>query len=363
MEWKSSYHIDYNNESEKPIETPLPTPTESSIPSEVPLPIPTETNAVDELIEFTAPLGLDELLDENGYLTDEGLLSLETLPFDEDKFTETVRKEEKKEQLQETNKEKSGNKRNKENKGQEKAFNSEQKYESIEYSGTFNENTDIIITPTTTGVKEDIVLYEVPKETEFSYELTVEKVVPLLREDGNLFFVDLEKNLLVCTIPSPFMYDSAEEFVESYEIKVKLERTGENTYKYTLVPDRNFIEDENTVYPVTIDPFICSPVGWIADTFIAERYSNNNYYADPALKIGNSSTFNRSRGLIKLLYWPSELAGNTITQAEFCAYQDYNGSSSPSMDIHNVIDGWDQTTVRWSNQPRIDGTIISQRTV
>lgn len=235
-------------------------------------------------------------------------------------------------------------------------------YESIEYTETFSESIDIQITPTTTGLKEDIILYEIPKQTEFSYEFNVENVVPMLRQDGNLYFVDVEKGLLVAAIAAPFMFDSKEEYSESYDIKVTLEQIGENTYKYTLIPDRSFLENENTVYPVVIDPALNTWKGIIADTFTTSRYSNNNYVNDPDLKVGYGSDLQKSRGMVKFVQWPISQTGYHINYVLYCAYQNYSGSSTPIIQIAECHSDWNPSTVKWSNQPS-SFSVVSQQTV
>ena len=237
-------------------------------------------------------------------------------------------------------------------------------YESVEYTQTFNENTDIQITPIPSGVKEDIILYEIPEETEFSYEFNVENVTPVLRQDGNLYFIDLKYGYIVGAIPSPYMYDSKKEYSESYDIKVTLVQIGENTYKYTLIPNREFLEAENTVYPVIIDPsWLNGSSGCIQDTFTTSRYSGNNYANDANIKVGYSSDLYKSRGLAKISNWPISRAGYYITRGAYVAYQNYDGSSSPTIQIAQITSGdWDVNSVKWSNQPG-GYTVVSQQTV
>lgn len=237
------------------------------------------------------------------------------------------------------------------------------KNESVEYSKTFNTDASIKITPNSTGVKEDIIFNTMPNEKEFAYELTVANAVPVLRKDGNLYFIDLEKGLLVAAIASPFMYDSSLETKESYDIAVKLEKTGENTYKYTLIPDRKFLEDKTTVYPVVLDPSVNTTSSMLHDTFISSLYSGNNYYNDPSLKIGFCPTYSVSRGLIKINQFPSEVlpgSGYAVTNVQYCAYQDYAGTSNVRMDVHNISTYWDVTTVKYSNKPTLGSLINSQ---
>lgn len=250
---------------------------------------------------------------------------------------------------------------------EDETLNSSKKYETLKFSNTFNEDTDIKVIPSSKGVKENIILNEIPNETEFSYELTVENVTPRLREDGNLYFVDEENGILVAMISLPFMYDSAFEQNESFEIKVLLTKTGDDTYKYTMIPDRSFLEDKNTVYPVIIDPSVETLTsGSISDTFVASKstYANTNFNGNTHLRLGYGPTYSISRGLVKVNTMPTELQGKNIISAKYHAYQDYEGDSSPTMEVHKITSNWTPATVTWnSGRPAFSSTITDDTLV
>ena len=429
-----------------PIESPVtevPEPTESPLPTEAPSESPAppeETGSLDEIVEqynYT----IESLMDENGFLSDEGLLSLSPLPYDEEKYIDVeenkdgtktlklyndpIKFENEKGEYQlidnsivatdltiakthseheYTNKASDVEVLMADNLDQSSAIemnvgnysigfkpldiltdrdkssaelsfispdgiaakdevlDSDSNYSTIEYPEVFSKGIDLQITPTSTGVKEDIILNKLPEQKEFSYEFTAENVVPLLREDGNLYFADLKNGILVASVAAPVMYDSAEESAESYNIAVTLEVTGENTYKYTMIPDRVFLEDENRIYPVIIDPSINSTTSQIADSFITSRYTGNNYVNDVNLKIGYGDDLKISRGLIKINQFPSILAGNAITNVKYYAYQNYSGSSTPTIQVALITSSWDPATVKWSNKPTL-GSVYAQKTV
>ena len=425
--------------TETPDPSETPQPTEEPEPSESPAPPEETDNTAD--IEARYNKSIESLLDENGFLSDEGLLSLSPLPYDEEKYIDVEENEDGTKTLKLYNdpikfendkgeyelidnsivatdsvsaREASGHEytneasdievlmadnldqsnaiemnigdysigfkpldilteKDKSSAGlsfispdgitvKEEALDSDSEYSTIEYPEVFSKGIDLQITPTSTGVKEDIILNELPEQTEFSYEFTVDNVIPLLREDGNLYFADLENGILVAAVAAPVMYDSAEECAESYDIAVALEVTGENTYKYTMIPDRKFLEDESRVYPVIIDPSVNSTTSQIADSFITSRYSGNNYVNDVNLKIGYGSDLKISRGLIKINQFPSILAGNSITNVKYYAYQNYSGSSTPTIQVARITSSWDPATVKWSNMPSL-GSVYAQTDV
>jgi hypothetical protein len=396
-----------------------------------------ETDA-SEKSQYT-PISLESLIDEEGFLTDEGLLSLQCLPYDEEKYTEIIDNGDGTQTLRLYTepvkyKNDAGEYEYIDNSVIEASTGStsEQSFEtansdvevrmsdnlnqadairlsigdydigfqpldiltengessagvsfveaqtgaaedtidaveecgSVVYSKTFDENTDIVITPTSTGLKEEIVLYEIPTETQYSYDFTVDGVVPILRRDGNLYFVDLEKGLQVAAIPTPNMCDSTPES-GPVDIPVTLEKTGENEYRYTLFPDRAFLE--NAVYPVTIDPTISSTqAGGIYDTYVQSNTSTN-YCNGAKIIVGRSTAGTKFRGLIKITpgalgNLQATMAGCTLTQVLYHAYNQYGGASYPLVEVRQIPADWVYNTVRWSNQPAL-GNIVTSQTV
>ena len=237
------------------------------------------------------------------------------------------------------------------------------KYSSIKYLKTFDSNIDIEVTPKSDGFKESIILQKIPEVTEFEYKIYVKNVVPKLREDGNIYFIDEEKNLLVGQIPAPVMYDSSEEETFSYNIKVELEKISEDKYLYRIIPDVGFLNDKSRVYPIVIDPSYAYTRDYISDTFVTSEYPNNNYTADDHLKIGNSSSLGISRGFFKVFNLMEIVGGNAkILQATFKAYQDYDGSSSPSIGLYDS-EYFNNNTVTWNTKPTIASSPTATLTV
>ena len=396
--------------------------------------------AEDANDKSTRAIPLESLLDENGYLTDDGLLRLETLPYNGEKYTEdedngdgTHTMKMYAEPIKYTNEKgelefidnnivagqinENGNQiyknaasdievlisedlsqsnaiqfnyedysiaftplnilqkegRSNANHGflsadgkaeKDDVYDSGKKYGAIEFSNTFNENTDIKITPMSTGLKEDIILYDIPENTEFSYELTIKKLTPLLRENGDIYFADLEKGLLVAAIANPIMNDSSEEPESCLDIKVELKKTGDSTYRYTLIPDREYLE--KAVYPVYIDPTINTQSGGILDTWVQSNRSYG-YPTSTKMIVGRSSSGTRFRALVQITssgmdYIRSQLSGKTITQVNYKAYESYSGASSPVIEVHKITESW-SSSAYWANQPDFDTAAYTSQTV
>lgn len=81
--------------------------------------------------------------------------------------------------------------------------------------------------------------------------------------------VHTETGELTYSIPAPFMYDANQESTDKVELKLDVKSDTEAILTYT--PDATWLNDENRVYPVIIDPPVVtdkSDVNKIIDTSI-----------------------------------------------------------------------------------------------
>lgn len=233
-------------------------------------------------------------------------------------------------------------------------------YNAVKYENVFSKESDIVMQSVSEGVKEEIILNTIPEQEEFSFEFTVSGLTPVLRADNNLFFIDKQQTI-AAVVPAPVMWDSAVEQRESYDIEVSVKKVSDTQFIYTLKPDRQWLEDENIVYPVTIDPSIKFQRDTAYETFITSKYRNNNYYADSHVKVGNSNDLGISRGLFGYIDFRKTIGDNKkITKATFTAYQDYTGASSPTIGLYMVTSYYHNEQVTWENQPTYSSVMASK---
>lgn len=124
-------------------------------------------------------------------------------------------------------------------------------------------DVDVIYDLRSRALKESLVLNRLPEQTGFSFQIDSGTLTARLQEDGSVQFLDGETP--VYHIAIPYMWDAAGAFTE--DIAVELEET-EDGYLYTITPSREWLEDEERVYPVTVDPTIKAECNWntIKDT-------------------------------------------------------------------------------------------------
>ena len=122
---------------------------------------------------------------------------------------------------------------------------------SVKYSDILK-SVDIVYSVDSSKVKEKIVLKdkEVPESYTFSYK--VNNLDYTITDDGNIeLYNKKSRSEAVFIIEKSYMYDSNKAYSE--DIKMDIEETN-NGFEITLTPDKNWINSEERVYPIIIDP-------------------------------------------------------------------------------------------------------------
>ena len=168
---------------------------------------------------------------------------------------------------------------------------------SIEYNEVLS-NISIEYSAEPEHVKENIILQNkeaINNELKFVYDVgTLE--MKLLETKDIIVYDKIEENIKF-TIEAPFMYDNKLEF--SSDIDIKLEKQ-EGKYIITLIPDKKWLEAEERIYPITIDPSIITSRYYddIKDTFIYSSQGSDPKGNAHIIRAGNNSGV-PTRSLVK----------------------------------------------------------------
>jgi len=120
----------------------------------------------------------------------------------------------------------------------------------IIYGDVCGKNVDIEYHVCFSGVKDNIILNEKPSTNEFCFTI---KTNGLVIDDNGVFY-DNKKPVFVMS--ELIIFDSNNK-VGGGNIAIYEEKYAD-TYKYIITVDDSFLNDENTVYPITVDPYIGS---------------------------------------------------------------------------------------------------------
>ena len=115
------------------------------------------------------------------------------------------------------------------------------------------------------SLKESLILKKLTGRKSYSFKIEAEGLRAEVQADSSVHFYAEGTEEPAFIIASPYMFDAAGEYSSAVAVEVK--KTG-NHYRYTLTPDRAWLEDSARVWPVTVDPTINIPADYltISDT-------------------------------------------------------------------------------------------------
>ncbi len=199
-------------------------------------------------------------------------------------------------------------------------------------------------------VKETIVLQNA-NYSELSFELDTN--LSLTEENGEIISKDINGNIIF-RIEKPFMIDSND--IRNDDIHYSL-KSFDDGYILTLILDDEWLNSEERVFPVYVDPTITNNSQSISlyDTYIYPGDTNDTRSNKPYLKAGVekvNGVDRINRTLIKFDL-PEIGTGSEIIYAElaFIGYPSTINSSnvnSKLVTVHKVTKDWNEDTANWN---------------
>ena len=349
--------------------TPIPTDTPTPIPTDTPEPTPTESPVPDPTEVVSVTETPTENTDESDNNTGRSLLDF----FISSAAAEEIRPEEEKTRPTVITGQKIGGSRGVQKRMLKSAAPVSSGFSAALYSGLFDEATDVRLSVTTTGVKEDILVSRYTGNHVYSYKLNTEdltaslsgSVVNLIDSDGNC----------LARIDAPNMTDAAGNY--STDIAVTLTGNG-GSYTLTYAPNDEWMK--SAVYPVTIDPtgqYYNNLASHIGDAYVTSSNPNKHYkhYERNDQYNRNLESTNLYAGTINgesiayvmpsLRQLPNELNSQSfptegtellIKNVTWSVYVDKHEGSG-HFRISLVTGEWETSTVTYNNRPTLSSDI------
>ena len=238
---------------------------------------------------------------------------------------------------------------------------------SVIYPDYFGSGMSLMYTPSLDGLKEDIVLSRYTGITTFVFRLFTDGLRPY--QENNRYYLALsEAAEMRIDMGEVVAFDARGRFSVG-AMNVTTVAEGQE-YLLTLSVDAEFLTDETTTYPVSIDPTLTVSdnthgAGAIEDITIYSGTPNANcdwsylhcgYYSS-TYKVAR--TMFRLTGLLASSEYQSASAAD-ITSAEF-HIQEATGTAALPVHIYSNTGnaGWTETGATWNNAGHALGTIYA----
>lgn len=213
-------------------------------------------------------------------------------------------------------------------------------------------------------VKENLILKSVKAAAlEYSFSLQFPGMMIVIREDGGIDLIDEETEEVFYYFAPPCMYDAAGNYSE--QVHYELETDAEQHCSIlSVVPDQKWLQDENRVYPVVIDPSAetSKTNKAIDDTFVREKSPDSAVVASyGSFTVGHNREYGKCRSFLKFTSLPAMEPGAVIYDAKIYVWQyRYSSDSNQPFFItaHKVTGGWNPGSTTWNNQPAYQSNVL-----
>lgn len=111
---------------------------------------------------------------------------------------------------------------------------------------------DIAYVSESDRVKESIVVKQKQNSYRYIFTLRTENLIAEMKLQGKVISLKNADGKEVFEIPAPYMQDSSG--VKSFDVIYGLETTGDSVYTLTVTADANWINAEERLFPIIIDP-------------------------------------------------------------------------------------------------------------
>lgn len=230
-----------------------------------------------------------------------------------------------------------------------------------------DKDTEYSYSLTYLGIKEDIIVKEYTGQTIYEFDIDTNGLHPV-RINDSVFLKD-DKGVIKACIGDIIVFtaDEKNNTVGRLEFKTIVKN---NKYRFTIKLDPEFLKDENTAYPITIDPTIeinynNNGAGAIEDVTINSL--KGSVGTSGSLYIGNREDYGVSRVLMKFPGLDMNSIGSADNIVNATVQIRDLLCESESMPIYCYLfngNDWSESNATWSSvKPDSIGKLLASKTV
>lgn len=117
-------------------------------------------------------------------------------------------------------------------------------YENV-YAGA-----DLEYTLFSDDISEQIIIQKYSNDYEYSFNLSLDGLTAVLLENGDVALYDIKTDTRQYTMPAPYMRDSNGNI--SYNVQYDLNKQENGTYVFSINADRQWIESDESAFPIIV---------------------------------------------------------------------------------------------------------------
>lgn len=190
------------------------------------------------------------------------------------------------------------------------------------------------------NIKENIIVKEQSSNYSYSFTMQLNNLTAILNEKGEIIISEPSSDEALYIIPAPVMWDANN--VTSDKATMSLTDHGNGKYTLVVTADSAWMNAEERVYPVTIDPPIYAHTSSNVVDLDMTTTSASNYISSDSLYV--SSTWRAYWRVTSLPVLPSSAY---IVDAQFILNCFTTSGLNGYVGLYEVLTDWDSTLI-WS---------------
>ena len=204
------------------------------------------------------------------------------------------------------------------------------------------------------SIKENIIIKEKADSYSYEFELSLNGLSASPCEDGSISLTDRNGSIRY-VIPAPIIFDA--EGIPGSASYALSEQNGNGKYNLTVTADSEWLNSEERVFPVTLDPAICPAISATTAIHVNSTVPTNNYSNSNYLYVYSNGTAYWKTSNVSFIPKNSYISNASLSVRTESTSNGYIG-------VHLVTSAWDSTltyekTQSSSPEGAIDDEIIS----
>ncbi|AIY05395.1 hypothetical protein Plano_1430 [Planococcus sp. PAMC 21323] len=219
-------------------------------------------------------------------------------------------------------------------------------------------------------VKEDIVIQERPEAglpEKFTYTMSLNGLDYKV-EENRIYLFDKATQDVMYEISAPYMYDSSspadfsygEEMIsvpeeaKSFDLSLDVREEGDTLF-VDLRPDKEWLNSNERIYPIVIDPTLSRFQGdnVTTDTITRSGFPTQVGGLDTEIGVGRATT-NVVRSLVRFDLSSIPRASDVLSADLNLYLSSTNGSAPIDVSVHRVSKSWNESAANWTNRTSTD---------
>ena len=241
--------------------------------------------------------------------------------------------------------------------GNDKQLSAEKVESKIRYENVYSDKVDVEYTVLPNRVKENIIINEKTDLSGYSMNIACEDLTATLDGENGIEFKD-KNGRVKYYIQTPYMFDDVYEV--SYDIGINIVETDFG-YTVTFYPDLNWLNDEERVYPIIIDPTVRTNTtkANFSDTYVYQASTASKSRAfEERLRVGIYDS-KVHRVLWKAETLPTIPQYAAINSATFKLKLPDVTNTSRAFSLYQINSIWDSYTITWSQAEVLSKTLLN----